>query len=116
MANKPAAQRFILLPPRGMTTASVIGNTHVGDFMRSLSVPASAATGISQSKMRVIDSTHENGIKLVELTPQGISELRLEAPGVRIVPELFYDIARAPIPYLAAKPPPKPAPRPPLPY
>ena len=103
MATNIAPQRYILLPPRGITTASVVGNSHVGDFMRSLSVPGLAPAGASSSKMRVIDSAHENGIKLVEMTPQGIAELRLEAPGVRIVPELFYNTARAPIPFLSTR-------------
>jgi len=97
-SDKP--QRFILLPPRGTTTNSVSGNAHLGNFMATLAQPAVHALGTSRAKMRVIDSTHENGLKLVEMTPQGMLELREAAPGVRIVPELFYDIARAPIPQL----------------
>ena len=103
MATNLAPQRYILLPPRGTTTASVLGNAHLSNFMRTLSVPAAAGPSIARSKMRVIDSTHENGLKLVELTPQGVAELRQQAPGVRIVPELFYDIARAPRPPILEK-------------
>ncbi|MBA3773269.1 MAG: S8 family serine peptidase [Ramlibacter sp.] len=107
MATKSTPQRYILLPPRGTTTAVLAGNAHLGDFMRSLSFPLSAATasglGLASARMRVIDSTHENGLKLVEMTPQGVADLRQQAPGVRIVPELFYDTARAPMPQLLGK-------------
>ena len=101
MATQRDVQRYILLPPRGTTTESVSGNSHLGGFMASLS--HAGTTGVVTASMRVIDSAHENGLKLVEMTPQGLAELRLQAPGVRVVPELFYDTARAPIPQVLSK-------------
>jgi subtilisin len=40
--------------------------------------------------MRVLDSIHENGAKLVELPPEFLSVLRAEQPGVRLVPVVHY--------------------------
>src|SRR5262245_1526531 len=40
--------------------------------------------------LRVIDSIHENGAKLVEASPEDLPAMRAAAPGVRIVPEVFY--------------------------
>jgi subtilisin len=48
-----------------------------------VSVPAGA-------KVRVIDSIHENGAKLVEMTVDQMHRLRAAEPGLRIVPEVFY--------------------------
>ncbi|KWT70830.1 MULTISPECIES: S8 family serine peptidase [unclassified Variovorax] len=94
-------QRFILLPPRGTTTAAFPGNAHVSTFMRTLTVAPRRSA--ANKNLRVIDSTHENGIKLVEMTPEGVMALRQEEPGVRIVPEVFYDVARAPRPQLLSR-------------
>lgn len=94
-------QRFILLPPRGTTTAAFPGNAHVGTFMRSLTV--SPARARAAPTMKVIDSTHETGIKLVEMTPANVLALREREPGVRIVPEVFYELARAPRPQILKK-------------
>jgi subtilisin len=40
--------------------------------------------------MRVLDSIHENGAKLIEALPSDIPALRNSTPGVRIIPEVFY--------------------------
>jgi subtilisin len=54
--------------------------------------------------MTVIDSIHENGAKLVEMSPESVSDLQAEQPGVRIVPVVFYYPARAPRPMPEASP------------
>lgn len=41
-------------------------------------------------KMRVLDSLHENGPKLVEMAPEGELSLRLSSPDLKIIPEVFY--------------------------
>jgi subtilisin len=51
---------------------------------------AFAIEGAPRVKMRVVDSIHEDGAKLVELTPSAFQELRADQPGLRIVPEIFY--------------------------
>jgi subtilisin len=40
--------------------------------------------------MRVLDSIHENGPKLVEVAAEDVPAMRSAAPGIRIVPEVFY--------------------------
>jgi hypothetical protein len=48
------------------------------------------------TNMRVIDSIHEDGAKLVEMSPDTASELRASQPGLRIVPIVYYYPAVAP--------------------
>jgi subtilisin len=48
--------------------------------------------------VKVVDSVHEDGAKLVELTPQQMSDLRADQPGLRIVPVVYYYPAIAPRP------------------
>jgi len=40
--------------------------------------------------MRVLDSIHEDGAKLVEMTPETASALHASQPGLRIVPVVYY--------------------------
>jgi subtilisin len=49
-----------------------------------------AIGGKKTPRMRVLDSIHENGAKLVEVSPEDIPAMRSAAPGIRIVPEVFY--------------------------
>lgn len=47
-------------------------------------------------QLQVLDSIHDNGAKLVEVNEAEIAELRMSYPGVRIVPEVFFQKALAP--------------------
>lgn len=62
------------------------------------------STARIKTKMKVLASVHENGAKLVQMSPEDVSNLRAEQPGLRVVPEVFYHTARAPRPELAAAP------------
>lgn len=96
MAGKDA-RRFIILPTRGFVASETTGketqNTlfelqHVGmTMLRHTAMPA--------HNVRVLSSLHENGPKLVEMTEVQAFNLRKDNPGLRIVPEVFYEIARA---------------------
>jgi subtilisin len=44
----------------------------------------------SAHEFNVVASVNENGVKLVEATPEMIAALRFEQPGLRAVPEIFY--------------------------
>ncbi len=55
-------------------------------------------------KLRVIDSIHEDGAKLVEMPPQSVAALRQFQPGLRIVPLVYYRPAIAPMPEVASRP------------
>jgi len=111
MPENSSLQQFVLLPPRGMTTRSVDSNPQLTSFLVSLSSAVGGArTSISRGdrgrgvfSMRVLDSIHENGAKLVEMAPLAIADLRAEQPGMRIVPVVFYEPALAPRPKLESR-------------
>lgn len=123
MPTSADPQQFILLPPRGMTTRSTASNPGLTSFLVSLDSAVGAGTqrvsaggivparrgsrggrgqGASGSavEMHVLDSIHEDGAKLVEMSSQTIADLRAQQPGMRIVPVVFYHTARAPQPVI----------------
>lgn len=55
-----------------------------------------ASAGGRAPEVRVIDSIHEDGAKLVELSGEAITALRAAQPGLRVVPVVYYETARAP--------------------
>ncbi|HYV95870.1 MAG TPA: S8 family serine peptidase [Gemmatimonadaceae bacterium] len=100
----PARQQFIILPPRGLQ-ANVVSPTPaaVEQFLTSLEFVRTSgsnrkvlAAARVPSDIRVIDSIHENGAKLVEMSPESVSALRAREPGIRIVPVVHYFPALAP--------------------
>jgi subtilisin len=105
-------QQFIILPPRGLTADQVGPTTALAkSFLLALETVriapqplAALASARIKTKMRVIDSIHEDGAKLVEMTPEQSSALRAEQPGVRVVPVRYYYPARAPRPTPASTP------------
>ena len=111
MAEKTAHQ-YILLPPRGLSSGDVVPSTSgVSSFFTSLetvlraTAPARALSAQKiKTKMTVIDSIHENGAKLVEMSPESVSDLQAEQPGLRIVPVVYYYPAKAPRPMPSATP------------
>jgi subtilisin len=103
MATTSQPQRFLLLPPRGMQASAAPANAHLATFMHAMQpllAPAAAHRAIG---FRVIDAVHEDGLKLVEMTPAALVQLREQAPGVRVIPEVFYDTALAPRPTVLGK-------------
>jgi subtilisin len=110
MAIKSNVQKFVLLPPRGVQTGEA-SNPKTTSFLKSLHTLAAATAGTPSGKtpkpklkVRVLDSVHENGAKLVELSPQEAVDLRAEQPGVRIVPVVYYYPALAPRPTIVSRP------------
>ena len=111
MADSKNLSRYIILPARGMQTQD---NHEGSQFLESLSQSVgrmtapdfsleSVSSGKPQPKIKVLDSIHENGAKLVELAQDQMMKLRLTEPGIRIVPEVFYHTAEMPYPSLAKK-------------
>lgn len=109
-------QQFVILPPRGLTNRSATANPEVTTFLLSLNAGVGANTrrvstrGIVESRsrggsrtpsgvpVRVLDSIHEDGAKLVEMPADAVADLRAAQPGMRIVPVVYYQPARAPRP------------------
>jgi subtilisin len=74
-AAEPEGMNFLL------SLASRVGATKAASF---------SIAGRKAPQMRVLDSIHENGAKLVEASPEDLPAMRSAAPGVRIVPEVLY--------------------------
>jgi len=97
---KQSAQRWVLLPPRGLQPLGPIANASVGPTLlamnRAFEATGRKAASLSLTpgpKVKIVDSIHENGAKLVEMTADQMQDLRAAQPGLRIVPEVFYSPA-----------------------
>ncbi len=109
MPTESTTQKFVLLPPRGVQTTET-SNPQTASFLRSLHTRRATTGGTrsvaplkSKLKMNILDSVHENGAKLVELSPQAVVALRAEQPGIRIVPVVYYYPAIAPRPAVVSR-------------
>src|SRR5262249_39276001 len=91
----PVQARYILLPTRGFTATEPYSAPATMRFLASLTPQTPSAPS---SPLVVLDSIRETGAKLVALPPSAVGEFRREHPGTRIVPEVFYQPARAPRP------------------
>ncbi len=105
-------QRYLILPARGLTATAQGASKAARDFFIELatggkpmraqlsstlaaSVRACAAKRPkvrlkSPAGFELIESLHEDGIKLVTTTAEMVAALRFEQPGVRLVPERTY--------------------------
>lgn len=87
--------RYVLLPTHGVrardqrwfsTLASI-------PLISSLQDPVTVALGTAPGEeVRVIDTTHEDGPKLVELSDEAAAALNAPGSGVRAVPEITYGV------------------------
>jgi subtilisin len=102
----PPTRRLIALPTRGLRAQRVglddeaaaslfalyqqlqAGNVTLGGIGLA---SASVSRSVSSVPMRVVDSIAENGAKLIEVNPQEEGALRAAMPGLRFVPEVFYE-------------------------
>ena len=102
------ASRFILLPARGVRAVAANASPITSRFLVTLHKregrPAAKAAGAGAPTIRVIESVHDDGAKLVEMRPADVTKLRAAQPGLRIVPEVFYYPAVAPRPFPVAPP------------
>lgn len=107
MADKSKPSRFILLPARGVQAGATNASPMTSDFLVRLHPRKRAARKMvarGALAIRVIESVHDNGAKLVELRPRDVVKLRAAQPGVRVVPEVFYYPAVVPRPFAVAPP------------
>jgi subtilisin family serine protease len=102
-------KRFIMLPARGLQAMNE-NNPKVVDFLVTLSGHTMSTKAVSlathankKTNIRVLDSVHETGAKLVELNPDNMAEFHLAYPGVRMIPEVFYRKMSIPQMRIAAK-------------
>jgi len=110
MASKAKIQQFVLLPVRGMRARGPFSSPAAGKFLADLagySGMEKTAFRLPQRlyvEMRVLDSIHEDGAKLVELSSGFISTLKAYSPGLRLVPVVYYRPALAPFPSVESAP------------
>lgn len=115
-----APQRFLILPARGLQASAANSSSSSRDFLASMTVKksvseirgrlrrtaAAGATAAARAAGRklpkvvpqafeILASLNEDGVKLVSATPEMISALRFEQPGLRIVPEYRYRTANS---------------------
>ncbi len=114
----PQPQRYLVLPARGLQATAANASTAARDFLTSMvgkgavasmrtrlhrTVSAghravSLAIGkklekVASAAFEVLASLNEDGVKLISATPEMISALRYEQPGLRVVPEYRYRTA-----------------------
>src|SRR2546426_6593211 len=100
---QPAVQQFVLLPTRGLQARQPHSSPAVRSALLFLyyhlqnpKVQPPAGVRLPLADMRVLDSIHEDGAKLIELRPETVSVLRASYPGLRIVPVVYFYPAVAP--------------------
>ncbi len=101
--TKRAVQQFVVLPTRGLkarapNSSPAVENVLLG-LHQMLAAPSAAPPPELRAlakKVRILDSIHEDGAKLVEMFPEDASALRAANPGLRIVPVVYYYPAVAP--------------------
>jgi subtilisin len=89
MASKGKMEQVVLLPSRGLTAR--VANPESADFFHALN--SEVGRGMIASggpSMRVLDSIHPDGAKLVEIAPDDLVSLRAAQPGFRMVPVVYY--------------------------
>ena len=103
----PPRRRMIVMPPRGLRARGAEMTGPVGSTLFSLyrqfqagSGPEALGTSLASAsilgtrergtQLRVLDSIAENGAKLIEINPGEENTVRAALPGVRLVPEVFY--------------------------
>jgi len=94
-SETPLEARYILLPTRGFTASEPYSAPATLHFLASLKPSAELER---PAHLRVLDSIRDTGAKLISLPDNALGELRRAHPGTRIVPEVFYQPARAPRP------------------
>ena len=88
-------QQYVMLPARGVVATEATASPEARTYLVSLHGSVSFTGALRRPRksavpMRVLDSIHDNGAKLVELSTDSLSALRAEQPGVRLVPVVHY--------------------------
>lgn len=93
--------RFVLLPTRGFTADEPNNSSATETFLSNMGAPGVRRLATSAPRaahFKVLDSIQSNGAKLVSMSEVSLMKLKCEQPGLRVVPEVFYESARAPRP------------------
>jgi subtilisin len=110
MKAKLSVKQFILMPVRGFRAIEPFSTSRVARFLISIAhvgmvgPQAFGKEGAPPLQMRVLDSIHEDGPKLVELAPDEAITLRAHQPSLKLVPVVYYRSAVAPRVTIASRP------------
>jgi len=100
----PRPQQFVVLPTRGLRATTATSSAALASFLVGLTAVHSVAAAKSfvasaglkmKADFKVLDSIHEDGAKLVEMTADTANDLLASQPGLRIVPVVYYRPALA---------------------
>ena len=87
-------RKYIILPEYGYTS-DILAQTAKLSTAGSVAVAARPMrVGAGQDEITVLDSLHDDGPKLVEMSPQAELDLRAEVPGLKIVPLVRFERMR----------------------
>ena len=110
MKAKLSITQYILMPVRGFRAIAPFSTSKVAQFLTSIAhvgmvgPRAFGKEGVAPLQLRVLDSIHEDGPKLVELFPDEAITLRAHQPSVKLVPIVYYRSAVAPRVTIAVRP------------
>jgi subtilisin len=110
MKPKLSVKQFILMPVRGFRAIEPFSTSRVARFLTSISnvgmvgPQAFGKEGTPPLQLRVLDSIHEDGPKLVELPPDEAITLRAHQSSVKLVPIVYYRPAVVPRVSIASRP------------
>ena len=100
----PQLNNYILLPLANVRLRKK-ENPEVADFLAKLTTSAKKKAAIalkirtapqqppSKIELKVLDSIQAQGAKLIQVNKSDLADLRFSYPGIRIIPEKFYDLA-----------------------
>ena len=97
---KAETQQFVLMPRRGVRDPVMQDPLLTPDQESRPLAPMMFASGVRRSvrhpkqQIRIIHSIHEDGLKLAEMRPEAVLNLRATLPGVRVVPVVHYRTQR----------------------
>lgn len=100
--TEPKMQQFILMPRRGLRDPVLSDPLLRPDQQLKPLAAMAVARGVSRAlrkpthQIRIIHSIHDDGLKLAEMSPDAVFNLRATLPGVRVVPVVHYRTAHRP--------------------
>jgi subtilisin len=95
-------QQFILMSRRGVRDRALLDPLLKPDQQLKPLAVMTLARGVGKSvrnpahDIRILHSIHEDGLKLAEMSPEAVFNLRATLPGVRVVPVVQYRTAHRP--------------------
>jgi subtilisin len=110
MAKQPVGQQYILLPPRGLSPIAAGAAPAASRFLVEMSARGPEVKKpfkeipLTSSHVRMIDEIREHGAKLIQASPEGLLEIRMKAPGVRIVPVVIFHMLVVPRMTVSSRP------------